>query len=141
MVISGEWATDDDGIVRPMIDVHFDLADGTRDVESFVVDTGADCTLFTDRLAGKLGGPVVAGGRLVGAGGSAPLTAITATIILETVDRRDVTIQGNFACAAADHLDVNLLGRDVLANFDVIVSRRRNEVLLVAGNHSYAVTG
>src|SRR5688500_5728672 len=129
MVIFGEWAIDDDGVARPLVRVHFELADGTRDVEFFVVDTGADCTLFTDRLTGKLGGPVVAGGRLLGAGGSAPLTAIATTIILETVDRRDISIQGNFACAAAGHLDVNLLGRDVLANFDVIVSRRRNEVL------------
>jgi hypothetical protein len=32
-----------------------------------------------------------------------------------------------------------ILGRDVLDNFDVILSRRRNEVLLLAPNHHYEV--
>jgi hypothetical protein len=30
-----------------------------------------------------------------------------------------------------------ILGRDILDHFDVIVSRRRDQVLLVAGNHHY----
>jgi hypothetical protein len=36
--------------------------------------------------------------------------------------------------------DLNILGRDVLDNFDVITSRRSNAVLLLAGNHRYQVT-
>jgi hypothetical protein len=35
---------------------------------------------------------------------------------------------------------VSILGRDVLDNFDVIVSRRRDEVLLLAPNHRYEVS-
>ena len=36
-------------------------------------------------------------------------------------------------------LDLSVLGRDVLDNFDLIVSRRRDEVLLLAPAHSYRV--
>ena len=35
--------------------------------------------------------------------------------------------------------DLSILGRDVLSNFDVILSRRRKEVLLLAPNHQYQV--
>jgi hypothetical protein len=35
--------------------------------------------------------------------------------------------------------DMSILGRDVLDNFDVILSRRREEVLLLAPNHQYRV--
>ena len=37
--------------------------------------------------------------------------------------------------------DLSILGRDVLDHFDVIISRRRNEVLLLAENHNYHVAG
>ena len=35
--------------------------------------------------------------------------------------------------------DMSILGRDVLDNFDVIVSKPRNEVLLLSQNHQYRV--
>jgi hypothetical protein len=34
---------------------------------------------------------------------------------------------------------MSILGRDVLDHFDLIESRRRNEVLLLAQNHQYRV--
>ena len=34
-----------------------------------------------------------------------------------------------------------LIRGDVLDQFDVIVSRRKNEVSLLAPNHSYAISG
>jgi len=35
--------------------------------------------------------------------------------------------------------DFSVLGRDVLDNFDLIVSRRRQEICLLAGNHGYRI--
>jgi hypothetical protein len=35
--------------------------------------------------------------------------------------------------------DMSILGREILDHFDLIVSRRRNEVLLLATNHQYRV--
>jgi hypothetical protein len=36
--------------------------------------------------------------------------------------------------------DVSLLGRDILDLFEVIVSRKRNELLLLAPIHQYTIT-
>jgi hypothetical protein len=66
---------------------------------------------------------------------------LAATIELIRDDGRPVMVRGEFA-AFADPLtsDLSILGRDVLDNFDVIISRRRDEVLLLAPNHQYQVT-
>ena len=34
---------------------------------------------------------------------------------------------------------MSILGRDILDHFDLIASRRRNEMLLLAVNHNYRV--
>ena len=39
----------------------------------------------------------------------------------------------------ASATDMSILGRDVLNHFDLILSRRRSEVLLLAPNHQYRV--
>ena len=49
-------------------------------------------------------------------------------------------IRGEFAAFTDPTVtDLSILGRDVLNHFDVILSRRRNEVLLFAPNHQYRV--
>ena len=35
--------------------------------------------------------------------------------------------------------NLSILGRDVLDNFDVILSRRRDEIVFMAANHRYDV--
>jgi hypothetical protein len=145
MVIAGEWSLEEDGILRPTLDLEVLTAAGAPVLEAFLVDTGADCTVFSARLLGKLALPLDAlatGSLLHGLGGQSGSVFIDSALIFATTDGRNVTIKGRYvASTEATALDVSVLGRDVLANFDVIVSRRRNEVLLVAGNHGYAVTG
>ena len=49
-------------------------------------------------------------------------------------------MRGEFAAfidSSASNLSI--LGRDILNIFDVILSRRRSEVLLLASNHQYRV--
>jgi hypothetical protein len=38
-----------------------------------------------------------------------------------------------------DATDLSVLGRDVLDHFDVLLSRRRNEVVFLAQRHHYRV--
>jgi hypothetical protein len=140
MVIAGVWKLEKDGITRPLVDVLFDLDDGRRESELFLVDSGADCTVFTDHLVAKLGLSPSAGSGLIGLGGTSSSASVDATINLVTTAGQEVRVKGAFACAPGSELDLNLLGRDVLANFDVIMSRRRKEVLLVAGSHRYLIT-
>ena len=49
-------------------------------------------------------------------------------------------VHGDFAAFTDPAaIDMSILGRDVLNIFDVILSRRRDEVLLLAPNHQYRV--
>jgi hypothetical protein len=51
-----------------------------------------------------------------------------------------VKFRGEYAGLLDDAVfDFSILGRDVLDLFDVNVSRRRNEVVLLAGSHAYTV--
>ena len=55
---------------------------------------------------------------------------------LPRADGDPARVRGKFAAFTDPAAtDLSILGRDVLDLFDVIVSRRRNEVLLVTGNH------
>jgi predicted aspartyl protease len=145
MVVSGKWRIEEDGIARPMVDVMVTGADGDPVTQLFLVDTGADCTVFSAQLLAKLAKPAEEASGcsiLQGLGGQSESVAVEGTLEIHTTDGRELKIRGKFAAVVQPSmLDISVLGRDVLANFDVIVSRRRNEVLLVAGNHSYAVTG
>lgn len=145
MVIGGAWRLEEDGITRPIIEAEVPASGGVLVNELFLVDTGADCTVFTSRLLAKLALPPDAthtGSLRQGLGGDSDSVSIQSSLAFQTVDGKKVTINGAFSAAVGvTTLDMSILGRDVLANFDVIVSRRRNEVLLIAGNHGYAVTG
>ena len=55
-------------------------------------------------------------------------------------DGGEVHMRGEFAAFTdSSATDLSILGRDILNHFDVILSRRRNEVLLLASNHQYHV--
>src|SRR5262249_18418986 len=141
--IVGEWLRCDDGVTRPTVRANVFAPDGTANNEVFYVDTGADRTAFSAALLAKLGWPtnhVAPGYSLKGIGGSAGFLEGAAILELTRDDGSPVRINGPF-CAFTDPAvtDLSVLGRDVLHHFDVIVSRRRNEVLLLAGNHQYHV--
>lgn len=142
MVIAGEWNIEEDGIPRPVIRVEVPTTSGPVVVEPFLVDTGADCTVLSARLLAKLALPpdaVADGSVLHGQSGS---VVVEAALVFATLDGRNATVKGRYAATTeATAVDLSVLGRDVLANFDVIISRRRNEVLLITTNHGYAVTG
>ena len=145
MVIGGVWRLEEDGVTRPIIEVEVAASAGTPINEWFLVDTGADCTVFTSRLLAKLAlhpEATQAGSLLQGLGGDSDSVTVQSTLAFQTMDGKRIAVRGTFTAAiGATTLDMSILGRDVLANFDVVISRRRNEVLLVAGNHGYAVTG
>jgi hypothetical protein len=55
-------------------------------------------------------------------------------------DGKPVSIRGEYAgFTDPTATDLSILGRDVLSNFDLIFSRRRNEIILIAPNHQYKV--
>ncbi|HKI33658.1 MAG TPA: hypothetical protein VKA46_17520 [Gemmataceae bacterium] len=65
---------------------------------------------------------------------------VRTTLTLAADDGSPARIQGDFAAFTDPAAtDMSILGRDVLDHFDLIVSRRRNEVMLPAMNHRYQV--
>jgi hypothetical protein len=109
MRIEGSWLTGADGTERPVVAVRLPTSSGAI-TRNFLVDSAADRTVLCRDTLDALALPA--------------LPAATGLL-------------GGFLDPAASDMDI--LGRDVLNNFDVILSYRRREVLLLAPNHAYQV--
>jgi hypothetical protein len=69
MQINGEWLLCDDGIVRPVVRGEILTHEGRWQPAEFLVDTGADRTVFSAATLSKLGlQPLVGQERLGGLG-------------------------------------------------------------------------
>jgi hypothetical protein len=143
MRIVGEWFACPDGVIRPVIEGYAADVTGSDCQERFLVDSGADAFVFAAGFVQRLGLPYGAapqGVGLAGVGGAQAYVLVRTTLTLYADDGSPARIQGEFAAftdpAAAD---MSILGRDVLDHFDLIISRRRNEVVLLATNHRYQI--
>ena len=144
MRIVGEWFACEDGVTRPVVEAIMRNAAGQEQSDRFLVDTGADRSAFSAAFLYRLRqAPVhpAPGITLVGIGGGTASVLMDTAIELTRDDSRPVFIRGEFAAFTDPRAtDLSILGRDDLDLFDVIVSRRRNEVLLLAPPHHYHVT-
>jgi hypothetical protein len=143
MRIVGEWWLCTDAETRPVVEGFIATATGANRHEQFLVDTGADRTALTAGVLASLGLPSSApsgGTALAGVGGRPGFVVVHTTLTLFADDGSAARFQGDFAAftdpAAAD---MSILGREILDHFDLIVSRRRGEVFLLAQNHSYRI--
>lgn len=141
MVIVGSWRISEDGVYRPVVTVHLTDASGGLVEARMVVDTGADGTVLTAGVLAATGlTPLPSGDRLEGAGGVTRGVSLNTVMLFTKSDGGRVRMNGPFlAFTDPTALDLNVLGRDVLNNFDVIVSRRRNVVALLADPHAFAI--
>lgn len=144
MRVVGKWMVCSDGITRPVLEASVLGSDGTPHGEHFLIDSGADRTVFSADLLGKLKFPSAApppGIALQGISGSTAFVMVTTTVEFTRDDGGPCRIQGDFAAFTdPTATDLSILGRDVLNHFDLILSRSRNEILLLAGNHQYHIT-
>jgi hypothetical protein len=144
MRIVGSWLLCEDGVTRPTVRAQVLAADGTLVSEDFLVDLAADRSVFSAVLQTRLGlptDPSPAGEALVGISGASTYVLVTSLVEFTRDDGGTARVRGQFAVFTdRQATDVSILGRDVLDLFDVICSRRRNEVLLLAGSHQYHVT-
>src|SRR5207249_3574891 len=58
MEFAGKWVLCNDDGVRPMIEVHAFAMDGTKRPENFLIDSGADQTVFSAEFLQRLGFPI-----------------------------------------------------------------------------------
>jgi Aspartyl protease len=143
MQIVGEWWLCDDGVTRPSVETLVLGAGGQNHSERFLIDSGADQTVLSADLLSKLQLPPQqppAGLALAGISGTSPSVVVDTVIEFTRAGGGPARVRGQmpaFTDPAAT--DLSILGRDVLDNFDVILSRPRNEILLLTGNHRYVV--
>jgi hypothetical protein len=133
----------DDGATRPVIRAKVEAADGTLERDIFLVDSGADRTVFSARLLWKLGFPMTpsSGNSILQGIGGVSDSVVVKTVVELTRDHGGVVdLRGEFAAFTdSTASDLSILGRDILNLFDVILSRRRSEVLFLASNHQHRV--
>jgi hypothetical protein len=145
MVIVGEWRVCDDGVARPAVQARVGGTTGTQLAEYLLVDSCADRSVLSADLPNRLGVSSSAPPAdliFQGIGGSSEFVLVDIVLEFACQDGAPARVRGQFA-AFTDRTatDLSILGRDVLNHFDVILSRRNNEVLLLAPNHRYRVEG
>ena len=141
MQISGEWLLCDDDVHRPVIRGEVLAGDGSWVAAEFLVDTGADRTVFSAGLLALLGGSsAVAGERLSGLGGVAEFATIETQIRLINESGTPVSFRAEYAAATqAESLDISVLGRDITSLFAAIVDRPGDVVALLGQRHRYRI--
>jgi len=144
MLIRGEWWRCSDGEIRPTVPIDVVGAGEAPFHRRFLVDIGADRTVFSAALLADLGLEADAAPPDVnfqGIGGVSPFVVVATVLEFVHEGGGIARVRGQFAAFSDPRAtDMNILGRDVLNHFDVIVSRRRNEVVLLAPNHCYTVS-
>jgi hypothetical protein len=144
MRIVGKWYRCDDGIIRPIVETNVLSATGQLVYERFLVDTGSDCTVLSADLLQQLhltGRAPHAGLSLKGISGAGNYVVVATVMEFLQADGGPARVRGDMAAFTdPTATDLSILGRDVLDHFDVLISRRRDEVLLLAGDHNYHVS-
>ena len=143
MLITGEWWICDDGVVRPIVRTRVLGSEDNATSENFLLDTGADRTVLSAVLLARLRLPTrsaASGDTSRGISGTSDFVLVTTVIECVRDEGGLVRIRGEFAGFTDPRAtDVSVLGRDVLDHFGLIVSRRRNDILLLAPRHRYRV--
>jgi hypothetical protein len=141
MRFDGAWRVCDDGVVRPVIRGEVRAADGAWAPVPFLLDVGADRTVFSASVLRMLGAPITgATQELEGVGGKATSVILSTSIRLIRETGAAVSFDGQFA-AFTDTvaLDMSVLGRDVTNLFAVIVDRPQDVVCMLGPKHRYRI--
>ena len=142
MRIDGKWLLCDDGVNRPVIYSKMLADDGEPKAVEFLLDSGADRTVFCAATVTELGLPLLASEEMISGLGGATETIMVETVIeLWRETGSTVAFRGQFtAVTEAAALEINVLGRDILDLFAVIIDRPGNVVCLLSQKHRYTIT-
>lgn len=141
MRIDGQWLLGDDGVMRPMISGEILADNGSWERSEFLVDTGADRTVFSAATLAKLGlQSLVMQEGISGVGGIADSVIVETQIQLTREDADNVVFRGQYAAVIKlEALDISVLGRDILGLFAVIVDQLHDVVCLLGQRHRYRI--
>lgn len=143
MRVNGEWLQCNDGVVRPSVPGFVRAPDGKMIEVSFLLDAGADRTVFNSRFLYRLE-PLATSEteqiNLAGVGGRVSSITVETAVGFIRDSGQLVTVRGAFGVfTISESSEMSVLGRDVTNNFDVVYSFPRREVILLAPPHSYQI--
>jgi len=141
MRFDGEWLQCDDGIVRPILRCEFLGNNDQWIAAEFLLDTGADRTVFSANVLSALAPRDCEPGEEVrGVDGIAATVSINTSIRMTRDGDGKVLFRGVFpACTDQDMLDMSVLGRDITRELAIIVDRPGGVICLLRGAHRYTV--
>jgi predicted aspartyl protease len=142
MRINGLWRLCEDGVTRPVLYGNLQLENGTRQAVEFLVDTGTDRTVFNGATVTEVDLTPIETEEVVTSLGGATETIMIETVIHLTRETGDtIALRGQFtAVTEAAGLEFNILGRDILDMFSVIIDRPGNVVCFLSQRHRYAIS-
>ena len=100
MQIVGAWWPCDDGVVRPVVGCLVLGSAGQNHPERFLIDSGADRTVLSAELLGKLqlsGQAPPSGFALAGISGTSPIVVVTTVLELAHGGGLPARVSGQFA--------------------------------------------
>lgn len=143
MRVNGAWMPGEDGIIRPIVAGAVRLANGEWLEVSFLLDAGADRTVFSSDFVSflrPLAGAETETINLSGVGGVTEAISIETSIGMVRDDGQMVTVHGTFGVfTKGESADLSILGRDVTNNFSVIYDYPGEAIALLAPPHSYEI--
>ncbi|MBM4298814.1 MAG: hypothetical protein FJ143_13845 [Deltaproteobacteria bacterium] len=141
MRIDGEWLLCDDGVSRPVIRGEILASGGTWQRAEFLLDTGADRTVFSAPVLSSLSLlPITTRSRLGGVGGEIDSVVVETQVRLTREDGGKVVLRERYAAVTElEALDMSVLGRDIAGFFAVIVDQPENLVCLLGQRHHYVI--
>lgn len=143
MRVNGKWLLCDDGVIRPVVLGFVRTAYGQLVEVAFLLDAGADRTVFSADFCDLLRSLETRGDEqtlLSGIGGSAGSITVETVIGFRRDDQRVVTVRGLFGVFTdGESADLSVLGRDVTNNFSVIYDYLSQIIALLAPPHSYEI--
>jgi len=107
----------------------------------FLIDTGADRTVFSNAILEQLGlTQLLPTEEIGGLGGIIGSVTVETRVHLRRETGDEVAFRGQFAAVTnATALDFSVLGRDILDLFAVIIDRPGDTVSLISQRHRYTV--
>ena len=142
MRVNGAWLPGDDGVIRPIVPGLLRLPDGQWLEVSFLLDAGADRTVFSADFFSLLEPFETASQRVLlsGVGGTANSITIETAIAFARDNGQLITVRGSFGVFTEDEsAELSVLGRDVTNNFSVIYDYPTQIIALLAPPHGYEI--
>lgn len=141
MRINGAWALGDDGITRPVIQGEILTSRGLWISAPFLVDTGADQTVFSATTLADLSlQPRATQNRISGVGGIVSSVLVETQVQFYRETGNAVVFRGQYrAVTEIEALDISVLGRDIMGLFSAVVDQPGNVVCLLGQRHRYTI--